>query len=167
MKTISLLAIIFFSYNSFTQDCKYDKDEIDSFTGKKIKITSKATVFADVIDPQNKSLFFRFNLVDASTSLSVSCWSYSIVSISKMDKLLIKLSNNEIIELECLQPVVASSYSGKWHLDIDYFLSTENLKKIQTLSIVSVRLSTTSNNIDYDVKPKNAIKLMASANCIN
>lgn len=167
MKKLIFLTLVFIvSEVTYAQNCKYEKNEVDNFTGKSIKVTSKSVVFADPFDPQSKSMFFRFNQVDDINYLSISKWYSSIISVNKLDILMIKLSSGEILKLESLDGEVATPYSSKWHIDIDYSLTKENLKKIQENLISEVRIYTNSGYIDYVVKPKNASKIMSTSNCI-
>ena len=164
--SILLILVVIASKFTYAQNCKYEKNETDNFTGKSIKMTSKSVVFADPFDPQNKSMFFRFNEVDSINFLSVSNWYTSIISVKKMDNLMIKFTSGEILKLESLEYKVATPYSSKWHIDIDYSLTKENLKKIQENLISEVRIYTNSGYVDYVVKEKNASKIMSSSNCI-
>ena len=168
MKNLILtsLLLLLSVLQTFSQDCKYDKNEIDKFNGKLILETKKTTVYANSLDPQMKSMFFRFSQIDSLNFLEVSKWYSSIISVNKSDKFLLKLDNGQLIELESMKYSIATPYSGKWHIDIDYFLSKENLKFLQNNLITEVRIYTTDGYIEESVNSKNSIKIKSSSNCI-
>jgi hypothetical protein len=125
------------------------------------------TVYASKLDPQSKSMFFRFEQVDSTHFISVSKWYSDIISISEGDKLMMIFQDGEQITIKCLKYTIATPYSGKWHIDINFYIPKEELKSMQTKNITDIRIYTTSGYIEEKVAIKNAEKIKQFANCIN
>jgi hypothetical protein len=148
------------------QECKYERNEIDKFTGKTIKETKRTTVYTNKLDPQSKSMFFRFNKIDTLYYVNVSKWYNDIISISEGNKLMIMFDNNISITLFCLKYAISKSYSGKWHIDVNFYISNSDLNMLKTKNITDIRLYTNSGYIEDKVKLENAEKIKISANCL-
>ena len=170
MKTIKFLMIILmmcFNFMAIGQDCKYERNEKDKFTGKVVRETKMAPVYANKLDPQSKSMFFIFLQVDSINYLSVSKWYSDIISVSKGDKLMMIFQDGESVSLECLKYSIADSYSGKWNINIDYYIPKEILKSLQTKNITDIRIYTTTGYFEESVLIKQSEKIKVLANCVN
>lgn len=166
MKNLLFILLFIFSNQVFSQDCKYDRNEVDKFTGSAIIKTKMVTVYADRLSPTLKSMFFSFTKIDSSFYLQVSKWFASAWSVTKGDKLMIKLSDGKIITLESLDTKISSFVTGGWFMEVSFSLSKENLKTIQESTITDVRIYTTGSYIEDSVRLKDSEKIKISANCI-
>ncbi len=166
MRNLFIVLMVCLSFNSIAQECKYKRNETDKFTGNVIKETKEVAFFYNKLDPQSNSLFFTFTKIDSICFLSPSKYHFEIISITKGAKLSLIFSDSEIINFEAMKSEVAEPEKISWQIDVDYIISEEQLKSLQTKLITDVRIYTNSGYVEDKVSSKLAEKIKAAANCI-
>jgi len=152
-----LLLITFstlFSLTAFSQ-CKYEKNEVDSFTGNKTIITQAKGLKFGLLDGAAIKLA-RMN--DSKKLLWFYFTTSDIFSVRSGDKLMFKLDNDEVVTLSNLSRVTAdyiiTSGITSWSAKMTYELSPRVISLLSTHDIQSFRLYTSKGYLENDIKSK-------------
>lgn len=159
------------------KNCRFEVNRTDEFTGEKILVTTSAKMnrpakdnyrfafsFANIIDRDNllpPSKFMTIKLSSVNQSLY----------IAKDNELLIKLNNNEIIELKAADDYKTQMTPAKkgltyTHVEANYQTSNEDLKKIKEIGISKIMMNTCESQFDMDLKVTDNRKISDMLICV-
>ena len=189
MKYKILLSLSLASTLSFGQNCKYEKNETDKFTKKKVVITKSEKVFYTLntsgfytVKQDGENYYIEFDYL-VQTSFSGTSNADKNISIKQNDQLMFLLENDEVVTLMSsntvqteMKPNMASQLVN-WELnDVTYPITLEQLKTLQSAKTKTLRIYRTigydAQNIgqqDYmDVEIKNASQddIQKLINCV-
>ncbi|PHS64864.1 MAG: hypothetical protein COB12_07240 [Flavobacterium sp.] len=156
MKNIFLLLTIISSVSLFAQ--KITKNEIDEFTGDKIKETNWTTL-------NNKGSFYtyaRFRKINDNYYLDFKALIGRVISIDEGENIFLKLENGEILKLYNVKYEISGKGRGSIGLSgssmmgifIHCRLTSAQLESLKEFVIIKSRLLTTDNYIEADVKSR-------------
>jgi hypothetical protein len=162
------IIIFFISIFGYSQDCKYDKNEIDSF--------SKDTILETKLTRLGK--MHLLNYVDVFTrsknkSQAIGFYIHiaPIFSISKGDKFILLDDKGEtysflINDYKISDSRYDSSLKMYFHtMQIIFPLFNESKDFFKNKNIIKVRLETSKENFDFDVKEKDLKKVIQFIKC--
>ncbi len=165
MKKIIFLLFLLPAF-CFSQNCKYSKNEVDEFTGKSIKTTKQVIVYNGLFG----GLAFKFTKINSSSYLEMGFSELSIITIEKGGALMFILKNGEKIELSAIESKVATPYTSQtstiWGIEMDYFISDNDLLKLISSPISKLRIYTKQGYIEKEVRENKAVKIQEAAKCI-
>jgi len=189
MKNIFLAALCMLSFNAFSQNCKYEKNEIDKFTKKKVVITKSEKVFYTLntsgfytVKQDGENYYIEFDYL-VQTSFSGTSNAEKNISIKQNDQLMFLLENDEIVTLVSANTVQTqmkpnmTSQLVNWELnDVSYPISLEQLKTLQSAKTKTLRIYRTigydAQNIgqqdymDVDIKKASQDDIQKLINCL-
>ena len=162
MKNNFLAVICMLSFSTFSQNCKYEKNEIDKFTKKKVVITKSEKVFYTLntsgfytVKQDGENYYIEFDYL-VQTSFSGTSNAEKNISIKQNDQLMFLLENDEVVTLVSsntvqtqMKPNMASQLVN-WELnDVTYPITLEQLKTLQSAKTKTLRIYRT---IGYDAQ---------------
>ena len=162
MKYKILLSLTLASTFSFGQNCKYEKNEVDKFTKKKVIITKSEKVFSTLntsgfytVRQEGDKFFIEFDYL-VQTSFSGTSRVASNIAVKEKDQLMFLLENDEVVTLESSTTVQTqmkpNMQSGlvNWELnDVVYSITKEQLTILQSANTKTLRIYRT---IGYDAQ---------------
>lgn len=160
---IFLFTIVFFNI-SFGQDCKYEIDETDEFTGQKILMTN-----TKVVDLKGKDVYLQLSRTDNKYLLTMKylegstkgndwfCSQYDPLIIIFKDGSKITLEPNasyrtEFIRMDQMKAgllgggLLVELFGNKYVFSPSYNISKSNLEELQTKSIAKFRITATGTS---------------------
>ena len=168
---IIVLSLLLCTSISFSQSL--EKNEVDEFTGEKVKATEWMG-FAYTLDGDMR---YRLCMVDTVAAINIKMiLSYhDIYSVSKGDELLIKLSTNEVLKGKSIKSVFSCKGCGAvdlmgskaYGLNTMYYIDKKTLQKLKTTPIAKIRIYTSAGTVERELKPKRAEKFIKSVNLLN
>ena len=182
MKLFSLTLILIFSQLTFinAQNCKYEINEVDKFTGKYTKLTKPEKVISTFfttgefsVKKIDNSYFFIFDYVLSSYS------NFDPYSIKKNAQLIFLLENGETVTLKSADdingtkkttvgiPPVYSCYLT----NVSYPVTKNQIDQFFKSKVQSIRFYRTESNgkedyLDNDLKKKNQEDIQNLIKCI-
>jgi hypothetical protein len=162
MKNQLIVLLTFFSFSVFAQNCKYEKNEIDKFTKKKVVVTKSEKVFTSLntsgfytVKQEDENFFIEFDYL-VQTSFSGTSKAETNIAIKEKDQLMFLLENDEVITLVSsstvqtqMKPNMASQLVN-WELnDVTYPITLDQLKTLQSAKTKTLRIYRT---IGYDAQ---------------
>ena len=162
MKNQLIVLLTFFSFSVFAQNCKYEKNEIDKFTKKKVVVTKSEKVFTSLntsgfytVKQEDENFFIEFDYL-VQTSFSGTSKAETNITIKEKDQLMFLLENDEVITLVSsstvqtqMKPNMASQLVN-WELnDVAYPITLDQLKTLQSAKTKTLRIYRT---IGYDAQ---------------
>jgi len=180
MKRFIPLLILFFPIFLFSQDCKYQKNEIDKFTGQREKLTKSKAVLTGLTKHVDFSVY-QFN--DTATYLMMH-WQTATtrdkrdrsISIDAGKNIYLLLQNDEVVKLTCVRYAESSilQVSRSYFCDlsmVSYRLTKEQAITLMKHSVQSIRIDYTGfSNRDqkqeYDIKSKRSGNIKKVLACI-
>lgn len=162
MKNQLIVLLTFFSFSVFAQNCKYEKNEIDKFTKKKVVVTKSEKVFTSLntsgfytVKQEDENFFIEFDYL-VQTSFSGTSKAETNITIKEKDQLMFLLENDEVITLVSsstvqtqMKPNMASQLVN-WELnDVAYPITLDQLKTLQSSKTKTLRIYRT---IGYDAQ---------------
>ena len=162
MKNQLIVLLTFFSFSVFAQNCKYEKNEIDKFTKKKVVVTKSEKVFTSLntsgfytVKQEDENFFIEFDYL-VQTSFSGTSKAETNITIKEKDQLMYLLENDEVITLVSsstvqtqMKPNMASQLVN-WELnDVAYPITLDQLKTLQSSKTKTLRIYRT---IGYDAQ---------------
>lgn len=151
--TISLLSVVF-----TLSAQKLVKDEVDEFTGNKVRKTS----YEKLVYP-SKQMYVHMLFVDGQYVLGMKSMLGGVYSIGSDDLLYLKLGNNEVVKLTPMESTVACKGCGSpsaisaanvYGTFVQYKLSDEDVKLLESSPIVKVRCTYSKGMAEAEVKGK-------------
>lgn len=172
MKTLYFIIVFICFFNvSFSQELI--KNEIDEFTGKKIKRTEWVSLTSGM---QNKELKQSLVKVDSSYAINIKFTeTYTPHSINKGNEMMLKLENGEVVTLYCENSKVscigcgATGFVGSKAPGLDVFFpfTKEQLDKLLISSLAKIRLYLNEGYSEFVIKEKSAKKFLEALKAIN
>ena len=162
MKNQLIVLLTLFSFSVFAQNCKYEKNEIDKFTKKKVVVTKSEKVFTSLntsgfytVKQEDENFFIEFDYL-VQTSFSGTSKAETNITIKEKDQLMFLLENDEVITLVSsstvqtqMKPNMASQLVN-WELnDVAYPITLDQLKTLQSAKTKTLRIYRT---IGYDAQ---------------
>lgn len=173
MRTIILLLAIF-STSLFNAQ-ELEKNEIDEFTGNKIKNTSWEVITRQM----SADMSFRFCQIDSLYSMNIkfmkpTLGTPSYYSVSAGSEFYLKLNDNKVIKAYASKDVMscfgcgATGFSGSAAMGIDvYFvISKDDLEILSKQSVSKIRFVTNSGKVEFDLQEKKATRILKAADLI-
>lgn len=185
-----LIAVItMFSCFVSAQNCKYEKNEIDKFTKKKVVITKSEKVFATLntsgfytVKQDGDNYYIEFDYL-VQTSFSGTSNAEKNIAIKQNDQLMFLLENDEVVTLTSsktvqtqMKPNMATQLVN-WELnDVSYPITKEQLSTLLSSKTKTLRIYRTigfdGQNIgqqdfmDVDIKKGNQDDMQKLIQCI-
>jgi len=138
----------------YSQNCKYEKNEIDKFTEKKILITEPVKI-SDNIEIKKKLIIKKVEIqtsIEASKrklSLFVYLQLGGVAYFNPDDKLICLMSDKSIVELKVADNLPKSMLKGLWTIDkYDYFIDDFNYNLLIQYNITDIRIVSPLETID-------------------
>lgn len=159
---LTLFAIVLVS-TATAQNCSYEKNEVDEFTDKTIKLTSPVT-FINFSEKMKCSL----GRIDSSRFLVLELTTgKSLYKIEKENLLYLIFENGEKEQLEPIELITFSNkIQGYNNIKVAYDLLDE--EKLKGSTIKKMRITTSDGFFEYDIKKKAAKNLFVDQlSCID
>lgn len=172
MKKITLAIILFTSFSSFSQKCKYVKNEVDKFTNKTILETKLDALGVSGMGMGFTSGYSFYKSNNDRFIKFVFTTTGSVFAISKGEGVMFKLENGDVVTLHFLESVVSDvSYISGLNTSAKKIttlvpLSDLEVEKLNKSLITDIRVYTTDGYIDDEVKKKRAVKFQELLKCI-
>jgi hypothetical protein len=189
MKYKILLLLTLASTLSFGQNCKFEKNEIDKFTKKKVVVTKSEKVFATLntsgfytVKQDGDNYYIEFDYL-VQTSFSGTSNAEKNIAIKQNDQLMFLLENDEVVTLTSaktvqtqMKPNMATQLVN-WELnDVSYPVTKEQLSTLQSAKTKTLRIYRTigfdGQNIgqqdfmDVDIKKGNQDDIQRLIQCV-
>jgi hypothetical protein len=189
MKYKILLSLTLASTLSFAQNCKYEKNEVDKFTKKKVVETKREKLFGTVntsgfytVKQEGDKFFIEFDYL-VQTSFSGTSRAATNIAVKEKDQLMFLLENDEVVTLESsstvqsqMKPNMASGLVN-WELnDVKYPVTLEQLKTLQSAKTKTLRIYRTigydaqnigqQENMDVDIKKASQDDMQKMIQCV-
>ena len=155
---------------------KLDRNEVDEFTGKRVKISTyeKASDFYE--SSGNLFNFIRFRKIDNvyMLDLKATLFSGAVFAVERSSKMMIKLSSGDIIELKAVSYEMSCSgcgavgllNAGVQGISQTYLISEDQIKNIIKSPPSKIRLYMTDGYADEPVPAKEASNIVKIAELI-
>jgi|AntAceMinimDraft_17_1070374.scaffolds.fasta_scaffold04089_1 hypothetical protein len=161
MKMILLGSILiiaaFFSANVFSQECKYEVNEVDKFTSQKKIITEPITVVKKFKMDKTikiKPISFQLKLENETYLLNLMFqMKKGNVTVTDKENLILMLSNGEQVNL-VRNGFMPSAIIAKAYLAIlayDYIITPDQLELLTKYEITDVRVEAMINPFDFQI----------------
>jgi hypothetical protein len=165
MRTMLMTSMMLFLLTDFMySQCKYIRNETDEFTKKVILETSKVVIKAR--DVTGQALSFHGYKQNTYRFLKVNWNTLQIVSVGTSEKLMLKLINNEIVEVYTNKYQVSSPIGNYWTITIFYSIDENAFQKLKQHEVVKLRFYTTDGYIDKEVPKGASNKILQMFKCI-
>jgi hypothetical protein len=161
---IIILMLFFISNFSFAQDCKFDYNELDSFTHLKKSKTKKQVISVTT----SKAIYVSFIKNDLTyLNFEYSSSGLESIVVGHNNTLSLLLTNDEIIDLYPSEVASGETdISNSTSIKTNYLISLEQIKKIRNVGLKKIRFNTTKKYYDFDiVKEKWISKLSNQIDC--
>lgn len=155
--------------------CKYQKNEVDDMTGKRVvrmiqeKIFKKTTLFG----PEEVKV--RVSNIDGTVFLSITSYLQSdVYSIREGNTVIIRFVDGTVMELENYNSEVADykrlGITGEggtqWYATHKVVLSGQELHMLRNNYISKIRLYSTDGYDEFDIKRESSGLLMYQCGCV-
>jgi hypothetical protein len=189
LKGFLLLLPLFFCFQSLSQNCKYEKNEIDKFTKKKVIITKSEKVFSTfntsgfyTVKQEDNDFYIQFDYL-VSTPFSGASTMPANIAIKENDQLMFLLDNDEVVTLKCSKTVQSQAQPNlafhvvNWNLsNVNYPVTREQLKALQSSKTNTLRIYRTvgfdaqkigqQEFFDVEIKRSNKEDLQRLIKCV-
>lgn len=162
-----LLLFLFVSLVGFSQDCKFEKNEIDPFSKTKV-VNTKKRVIVDLI---SSSVVFQFLYnIEPFIKIEFTLSTSEETFVNTNNKVMFLLSNDEVLNFNINEEQTGKrkEYIGKYLTEFNFTfpISTDKLNKIKLLGIKKIRFETKDKTYDFDVKnQKDIAKINSIIDC--
>ena len=162
MKKIALL-LLFIPFFGFSQDCKFEKNEIDPFNKTKV-VHSKRRVIVDVL---GRSVYFQFKYnVEPTIQIQFVFGGAKDIVVTTNNKVMFLFNNNDVLSFEVNQEQIGKITPGINYKNTEFFfdnpITIADLEKIKNIGIKSIRLETSQKEYDFEVSNKKDIEKMST-----
>jgi hypothetical protein len=148
-----------------SQDCEYEKNEIDAVTEVNIKLTIPV-VLARL---NNNPLYFKAQSIGKHKFLKMRYYKYNDFYIQEDREIAFKLTNGEEVTLfPRPTPVDTTSMSDFVTISslLIYRLDADQFEKLKTYPVTTFKYYLVSGFIEMDIKDSRQIRLMEILKCI-
>jgi hypothetical protein len=166
MKKIILL-LMFIPVIGICQDCKFEKNEIDPFSKTKV-INTRSRVIVNVLG-RTVVLQFLYN-VEPSIKIEFSLGGAKEVIVTTNNKIMFLFNNADVLSFDVNEEQIGKitpniSYTST-ELNFTNKISINDLNKIKTIGIKTIRLETKDKTYDFEViSKKDAEKINVIIDC--
>lgn len=161
MKHIILISAFLISQVSLFSQCKYFIDKKDDFTGQSVVITwVKMNQYLTLKPSLNNQKLF-LGLIHINDVLLTRG-----LRIGLDDSLSIKFTDGSVMSLYPEKEIIESVVMNIPVFDLNYILPDAALDRLSTIPVAKIRILAEGNNLDHDIKPAAANKLMTAAACL-
>lgn len=166
-----LLTFLISCIGVYAQKCKYQKNEVDEFTGYNVIVT-KEKALTKIGMGLGNYCSVRAESINGDVRLRIRAYSPSIFTIERGDYLMLKTMTGEVIELKFSNSVVADYVmvdqlnATIWNASVYIDIDKNVLKKLYDISLKKVRWYTTEGYIEKDVPKKHSDNLSKLLNCV-
>lgn len=164
MKKYLLLSLLI-CFPVFSQNCKYEKNEVDEFTGSRIiklkeKLLAKTSLTTGVS--------FQIYSINDTKFIEFTYMSNSVFSFDKdTSRIMLKTKDDEIIEIPFERSDVSDiTHSNSFYSKQKVVLTDDLVSKLENKSIVKFRLYTSNGYMEEDVKSKNSTYISDDLKCL-
>ena len=160
MKHLYLMTLLITSTFVFSQDCKYQRNEVDEFTKNKIIETK--------FEWLGEQTGYTLKKINNTQILAMYLESFNVFSIKDGAKIMFLTEKEDPITL--IFPKYEISKRGKsseFYISENIILSNKEYERLQNETISKVRFYTTDGYIEKNVKEKRASKFRDQLKCIN
>lgn len=169
MKKILLLIIILFPICTYGQNCKYEENEIDEFTG--VRTVKTYTGVLTPIKEAKKNqymVFFCCRRYDEDCFVQIGLMTKSSLNIMKDQELFFKLQNDSIIKIKSPETNLNSEFvdEGYFKINNQYPISREDLIRLRDVGVKKVRIVTHKGYIDSSVSEIGMKHIKQFINCL-
>lgn len=184
MKTFYLnlvcLALLLFTNSQLYSQCKFEKDEKDSFTGKQVRETKPVSVVKKFSPPN----YIDLSLIqDGDEFLIEAKYNGDDLTLETMmnsdDYLGLKLENSEVVMAKAVKDYKAildkhltSTYRASglnkegFVITPRYTVTKEDFNKLAVSPITALRITVNGGEeVDYELKGKGGARFMEAAKC--
>lgn len=164
MKKIILLFLI--CTNVFSQNCKFEKNEVDEFTGSKI-IKLKEKLLAKT--SMTTGVSFQIQSINDQKFIEFTYTSSQVFSFDKnKSMIMLKTNDGEIIEIPFEKNDISDVTYGSYFYSKQKVILTQDLIiKLENKPIVKFRLYTSNGFVEEEVKSKNSLSISDDIKCLN
>lgn len=169
MKKILNVFIFFYMIIGYSQDCKYEKKEIDEFTknsiikvkGSDIFRTSLVTGFSFQVSKINDIKYITFSLTSSNPFV-----------LEKGDsKIMLKTKDEQIINIGFYETLISESTNIKsigiiFYCHQTIVLTDDLINKLKDSEIIKARVYTKNGYIEKEVKKKNSKNISDDLKCL-
>ncbi|KAA9340111.1 hypothetical protein [Adhaeribacter soli] len=167
-RILMLIFALFLTTDLIAQNCKFEKNEVDKFTHKKVIITEPYMIWRDSWSGSNMTV--QGYKSDSLKWIRFRYSSTSIFSIHQKSKLILLFEDGSTVDLFNIESIVADPiHAGsmtRWVAFVSYGFTDDIEKKILSKKITSIRLYTADGYIDKEVKGKDSNSFKDAINCI-
>jgi hypothetical protein len=171
MKKITLILFAFLIGVTFkSSGQKLEVNKTDDFTKKLVKQTSWESLASTII----VNAHYCFSLTGDVETFNLKLMMDKVFFINQDQQIIFKMDNGDIITLTnnaysitCTGcGAVGFAGSAAEGLEVSYHLDNDQIAKLKAGKITEVRIFTTTESFDVDIKGKNATKVQASLNLL-
>lgn len=168
MKKFYTFILLFCASFIFSQNCKYLKNEVDEFTGKKvIELKGKFLTKGKGIAGLSNGSFVSLKQIDNKKYMLINVFTNEIATIEKGSYIMLLTSSKEVIKLPVLKTVISKPVQNYWVNEQSIILDENLIEKLINTEIAKVRFQTTDGYIDRNVKKKHFLNISKLIECIN
>lgn len=161
MKYIILISAFLIAQINLSGQCKYLIDKKDDFTGQSIVVTWVKMNQYLTLKPSLNNQKLLLGLIHINNVLVTRN-----LRIGMNDSLSIKFIDGSVISLYPEKEIIESIVINIPVFDLNYILPDAALDRLATTAVAKIRVLAEGNNLDHDIKPAAAIKLMNAAACL-
>lgn len=159
MKHLYFFVILITSSLLYSQECKYDKNEVDEFTKNKILETK--------FEWLGNNFGYNFKKINDSKFLRIEIHHSKVFSIRDGSKLMFLTEKEEPITILFPKYEISKVSSASNYYVVQYLnLSEELLSRFKNEKISKARIYTTDGYLEIDIKDKRSIKFKELLKCI-
>lgn len=171
MKKINLLLLGLTASITYSQDCKYKRNEVDEFTKHKI-LETKEGIFTISGMGLGFSVGYSLLKINDQRILKFNVVSPSIFTLQKGSEIMFKTDAENTINLIFPESVIANGLYNNalkathWSGSIQIYLTEENYQRLLNEKLLKLRIYTSAGYIDDDINTKRDNKFKEQLKCI-
>lgn len=152
----------------YSQNCKYEKNEVDEFTKNKILVVKGSEIFKTSMFT---GLYFQISKINETKFITFSLTSGSVFVLEKGEnKIMLKTKDEQIINIGFDETLVSEIVTGSigimCYCHQRVLLNDNLLYKLKNVEIIKVRIYTKDGYIEKEVKNKHSKNISQDLKCI-
>lgn len=169
MRKTFITTLLFFTALMQSQNCKFEKEEVDEFTNKKIVVVRGSDIFRTSLIT---GLSFQVSKINESKFITFSLVSGKLFVLEKgIDKIMIKTKDNQILNIDfdttVISDIVRNPTTGILYFAKQSVALSDNLfNELKNIEVVKVRIYTKEGYIEKEVKKKHSTNISDDLKCI-
>lgn len=151
--------------NTVNNNCRYERNEVDKFTKKTVRITKEQTLNTKYPNPY---VYVKGKNVDGFMGLGLLIQErYPIrYKINKGDELKMVLDNGEVITTECVKEDTGRRSPRGMEFYANYVLSPAAFNALLGHNVTAIRIYHSQGNISIDLATKRQNVIANVLNCV-